>query len=243
MEFGGVKLLTDPVFDPAGGEYVTGPVTLRKIAGPALSPEALGTFDYVLLSHDHHADNLDNAGRALLANAKSVLTTEEGSGRLEGNSLGLRAWQSIDLAAPEGRMLRVVATPARHGPADGDRGPVIGFVFYFLDAPEHAVYFSGDTVWYEGVEEVAQRFSIRAAILNLGAARVPVVGPAHLTMTAVEGVEAARVFENAIVVPLHYEGWQHFSEGREDIVRAFKAASLDHRLLWLAPGRRTPVQL
>jgi L-ascorbate metabolism protein UlaG (beta-lactamase superfamily) len=185
VEFGGVRLLTDPTFDPAGGEYRTGPVTLRKLAGPALSPEALGPFDAVLLSHDHHADNLDHAGRRLLASAKRVLTTPEGAGRLGGNSIGLAAWQSTDLEAPGGRVLRVAATPARHGPALLHRGPVTGFAIFFVDTPQRVVYVSGDTVWYEGIAEVARRFALRAALLNLGAARVAVL-PCHLTMTAAE---------------------------------------------------------
>jgi len=46
---------------------------------PALAPEALSAIDHVLLSHDHHFDNLDRAGRALLPAAKSVLTTVEGA--------------------------------------------------------------------------------------------------------------------------------------------------------------------
>jgi L-ascorbate metabolism protein UlaG (beta-lactamase superfamily) len=75
LEFGGVRFLTDPTFDPSGSEHTTGPVTLRKLQDPALSPEALGTFDCVLLSHDHHFDNLDHTGRALLANARTVFTT------------------------------------------------------------------------------------------------------------------------------------------------------------------------
>jgi len=70
LEFGGVRLLTDPTFDPAGGEYQTGPVMLRKLTGPGLSPQELGSIDYVLLSHDHHFDNLDHAGRALLSAAQ-----------------------------------------------------------------------------------------------------------------------------------------------------------------------------
>lgn len=122
VEFGGVRLLTDPTFDPAGGEYRTGPVTLRKLAGPALSPEALGPFDAVLLSHDHHADNLDHAGRRLLASAKRVLTTPEGAGRLGGNSIGLAAWQSTDLEAPGGRVLRVAAVRGRRRSGSTLRG-------------------------------------------------------------------------------------------------------------------------
>jgi len=50
LEFGGIRFLTDPTFDPGGGEYPNGPVTLCKLTGPAIAPDALGGFDYVLLS-------------------------------------------------------------------------------------------------------------------------------------------------------------------------------------------------
>jgi L-ascorbate metabolism protein UlaG (beta-lactamase superfamily) len=87
--------------------------------------------------------------------------------------------------------------------------------------------------------EIAQRADVRVAFLFMGAARVSEVGPAHLTMTADEGVLVARAMPRATVVPLHYEGWAHFSEGRTDIERAFAAAGLSERLRWLVPGQRT----
>ncbi len=236
LDWGGVRLLTDPGFDPPG-EYATGPAVLRKTAGPALSPEALGRVDGVLLSHDHHADNLDRSGRAFLARAGRVLTTPAGAGRLGGHAVGLAAWQGVDVPAPDGRILRVTGTPARHGPAHLDRGPVTGFVLAFTDAPDHAVYVSGDTVWYEGTAEVARRFAVRAALLFLGAARVPAVGTTEaLTMTAADGIAAARAFPEAIIVPLHYEGWAHFSESREVIARAFDAAGIGSRVRWMERG-------
>jgi L-ascorbate metabolism protein UlaG (beta-lactamase superfamily) len=243
LEIGGLPLLTDPTFDPEGGEYSSGPVTLRKLRGPAVSPEALGPFDYVLLSHDHHSDNLDHAGRALLANAKAVFTTAEGSQRLGGNSVGLKDWQSTDLPTPDGRPLRIVATPARHGPEGLSRGAVNGFVLWLEDPLQYAVYVSGDTVWYPGVAEIARRFSVQVAILHLGAACVPEVGTFHLTMTADEAVEAARSFEHAVIVPVHFEDWAHFSEGREDIARAFAEAQLGHRLRWPERGAAIQVSL
>jgi L-ascorbate metabolism protein UlaG (beta-lactamase superfamily) len=242
VDFSGVRLLTDPTFDPAGGEYPSGAAVLRKLAGPALRPEALGHFDQVLLSHDHHFDNLDRAGRTSLARAATVFTTPEGAARLGGNSLGLKPWESVDVPLPQGRVLRVIGTPARHGPEGLSRGAVSGFVFFFVDAPDRAVYFSGDTVWYAGVAEVAQKFPIRAALLNLGAARVPEVGPFHLTMTADEAVEAARAFAEALIVPLHYEGWAHFSEGAEDIAQAFAGAGMTHRLRWLDAGKPVAIE-
>jgi L-ascorbate metabolism protein UlaG (beta-lactamase superfamily) len=242
LEHGGLRFLTDPTFDAPGEAYTTGPVTLHKITGPAKSAESLGAIDIVLLSHDHHFDNLDHAGRRLLSTATKVLTTPAGAERLGGNAIGLANWQRIDLATKDGRILSVTGTPARHGPPDGDRGPVTGFVLAFQDAPQDAIYISGDTVWYEGVAEVSQRFSIRTAVLFMGAARVRQVGPAHLTMTAEDAIEAARAFADAQIIPLHFEDWQHFSESRNDIDSTFRRYGLSERLRWPEKGKTLQMQ-
>jgi len=42
--------------------------------------------------------------------------------------------------------------------------------FGFTDAPNDSLYVSGDTVWYEGIEEIAGRFNITAAVFFMGAA-------------------------------------------------------------------------
>ena len=243
IEFGGVKLLTDPTFDRAGGDYTTGPVTLHKLAGPALDREHLGAFDYALVSHDHHWDNLDHSGREALKKANTVVTTIDGAQRLGGNSLGLNPWEGHDILVSGGRTLRVIATPARHGPADMDRGPVIGFVLFFTDAPEECIYISGDTVWYEGVAEVARRYPVQLALLHIGAARVPEVGPFHLTMTSDEAALAAKAFSQAAIVPIHFEGWAHFSEGKAEIRRAFHDAGVEDRLYWPRDGETIDIQL
>jgi L-ascorbate metabolism protein UlaG (beta-lactamase superfamily) len=232
LEIGGLRLLTDPTFDPAGTEYPSATSTLHKITGPAIDPDALGRIDAVMLSHDHHSDNLDHAGRDLLKRAGVVLTTSVGAARLGVNSKGLAPWQSIDLPSKEGSVLRVTGTPARHGPANMDRGPVTGFVLALRDHPDLAVYVSGDTVWYEGVAEVIRRFPIRIAILNMGAARVPEVGPENLTFTADEALEFARACPKTIILPLHFEGWQHFSESRRQIEEVFTGAGMENRLHW-----------
>jgi L-ascorbate metabolism protein UlaG (beta-lactamase superfamily) len=243
FEWGGLRLLTDPGFDPPGGEYKTGPVVLTKTAGPALSPESLGRIDAVLLSHDHHFDNLDHSGRRFLERVRQILTTPVGAERLGGNAIGLANWHSIDIPAEDGRVLRITGTPARHGPAHLDRGPVTGFVMAFTDALDRAVYVSGDTVWYEGVAEVARRFRVRAAALFMGAARVPEVGPEALTMTAEDGIKAARAFSDATIIPLHYEGWAHFTESREVIARAFNGAGIGDRVRWMELGATVAVPL
>jgi L-ascorbate metabolism protein UlaG (beta-lactamase superfamily) len=149
--------------------------------------------------------------------------------------------ETILLDAPHGGRLQLTATPARHGPAHGDRGPVIGFLLRWNDELEDALYISGDTVWYEGVEQVRNHGPVRAVIAFAGAAKVQVAGDDPLTLTAEDAVRLARAFEPAVIVPVHYEGWEHFSEGRSELERAFAAAKLSSRLLWLEPGKPTPL--
>ena len=97
-------------------------------------------------------------------------------------------------------------------------------------------------MWYEGVAEVARGFVVRTAVLFMGAARVPAVGTDDaLTMTAEGGIEAARAFFAATIVPLHYDGWRHFSESREVIARAFTAAGIKDRVRWMALGETIAV--
>lgn len=179
LEYAGMRLLTDPTLDSAPADYPTSVYTLHKTQSPALTPSQLGTIDAVLLSHDHHFDNLDRNGRSVLSHAHRIYTTEVGAERLGGGAVGLASWQEVRLAGGAS----LVATPARHGPEGGDRGPVIGFLLR-EHAAAAAIYVSGDTVWYEGVAEVGRRFHPRVAFLNLGAARVAVAGPAPLTFTA-----------------------------------------------------------
>ncbi len=121
IEIGPLRILTDPAFDPAGSRYVTGSKELIKTTDPALAVSALGPVDIVLLSHDHHADNLDRAGRAYLPQAKYVLTTLAGAQRLGGNARGMTTWETAHLFGVDDRRVRVTAMPARHE-SHGDKG-------------------------------------------------------------------------------------------------------------------------
>ena len=83
LELDGLLLLTDPTFDLAGSSYPTQHYTLHKLTGPALAPDQLGIIDAVLLSHDHHFDNLDVTDRAVLRRVPRVFTIRAGAERLE----------------------------------------------------------------------------------------------------------------------------------------------------------------
>jgi len=240
IEVEGFRLLTDPTFD-APGDYKLPHVTLEKLAGPALSAEQIGGVDAVLLSHDQHSDNLDNSGKAFVTKAGRVLTTVAGAKRLGGRAEGLLPWDSTELTAPDGRTLTITATPARHGPAGIEplSGDVIGFVVTPKDADGHSIYISGDTVWFDGVAEVARRFPARIVLPFAGAAQTR--GPFHLTMDTNDTIETARAFPDAVIVPLHTDGWAHFRQSGQDLRASFDTLGFGSRLTMLEPGVATEI--
>ncbi len=67
------------------------------------------------------------------------------------------------------------------------QGDVVGFCLEWAGA-DGAIYLSGDTVWFEGIADVARRFLVETAVLFLGAAVIPAKGRDHLTMTAAEAI-------------------------------------------------------
>ena len=238
IETGGWRLLTDPTFDPPGRTYEFGPaISSRKLAGPAVPAADLGPIDAVLLSHDHHQDNLDDAGRALLSGAGAVLTTRAGAERLGPWATGLEPWDVARLGTPGRPALDVTATPCRHGPPLSRPvvGDVVGFGLRWEGQEHGALWITGDTVLYDAVREVPRRLPIDTILLHLGGVRFPATGPLRYTMTGSEAVELCRLARPRTVVPIHYEGWAHFAEGRDAAEREFAAAPDVARVVRWAP--------
>jgi L-ascorbate metabolism protein UlaG (beta-lactamase superfamily) len=245
IEVGGWRLLTDPTFDAPGKRYFFGWGTMsKKLAGPAIGPDDLGAIDAVLLSHDHHADNLDPAGREWLPQAGRVITTTSGAKRLgDLNATGLDDWQTTRLEAEGKTPIEITATPCRHGPP-GSRpivGDVIGFSLEWDGQRSGTVWISGDTVLYDGVKEVADRIDVGTAIVHLGGVRFPVSGPLRYTMTAEQAVELMELVDPETILPIHYEGWKHFRQGRERAEPVFAASPVADRVRWLAIGEPAEV--
>lgn len=261
VEIDGWRLLTDPTFDPAGGHYDFGWGTASdKLAGPAVPAGDLPPIDAVLLTHDHHGDNLDGAGRALLASVGTVLTTASGARRLASSSAsssaaaasagragpdvrGLVAGQVTRLSAPGKPALDITATPARHGPPLSRPvvGDVVGFAVRRPDDEHVVVWVTGDTVLHRRLRATAEAMSVDVLLVHAGGVRFPVTGPVRYTMTGRRVARLIDLVRPRAAVPVHYEGWSHFQDGRAGLERALAAAAEDtrRRVRWLTPGSPT----
>jgi L-ascorbate metabolism protein UlaG (beta-lactamase superfamily) len=237
VEYGGLRLLTDPTFDDPGEYPTRGTYSLVKTAPPARRPGQVGQIDVVLLSHDQHPDNLDRTGRDVLPGARQVLSTASAGERLGDVVTVLPTWQSLDIETPDGGAITVTAVPAQHGP-DGSEalvGEVTGFVLRGANLP--TVYVSGDNASLRVVREIADRTGeIDLAILFAGGASTPLIPGAYLTLTSAQASEATEILDVASVVVVHTDSWAHFTENADDVRKAFAAAGLSDRLIGCEPG-------
>jgi len=212
LEYGGLRIITDPVLDEPGQNYSFGPwyapkrwfASTRNYAAP-LTVEQLGAIDVALISHDHHADNLDTAGRALLADIPFVVTNPAAARRL--TATGLAAGQSTTV---DGVSVRAVT--AQHGPRFTPQvNQVTGFV---LNADgEPTVYISGDTVLTPALRAQLPTLGADVAIIHCGGVTfpaAPIFGRMRFTMDASHAAEAAALSGAKVVIPVHRSGWSHF---------------------------------
>lgn len=263
LEVGDVRLLTDPVFDPIGARYDFGPwyapatwFSSEKTYRSPVSTTEVGDFDAVLLSHDHHADNLDLAGRCLVADARRVrrvVTTEASARRLArpprgedgpGRGLGLGD-RAVGLSPGETARLGAVsvrATVARHGPSLLPQvHEVTGFLIDVPGGPR--VWISGDTVLFPALRAslaaIAAERPVDVAIVHCGAVgfpRVPGLAGARFTFDAHEAATACRLLDAGLVVPVHRSGWAHFLQPEGELLDVLDREGLSSRTRVLGLG-------
>ena len=94
---------------------------------------------------------------------------------------------------------------------------------------------------YRGLRAVPRRLTVDTMLLHLGAVRFPITGPLLYSLTAAAAVELCASVQPRTIIPVHYEGWGLFTEGRDAVTRAFATApgALGERLHWL-PLRTGP---
>ncbi|KAK1255322.1 hypothetical protein MKX08_009317 [Trichoderma sp. CBMAI-0020] len=241
LQIDNVTFLTDPFFSPSGSEWVRPVVVLKNSQDPAVKPENLPPIDAVLLSHEDHPDNLDEIGRKVLE-GKKVFTTKDGAVQIGDKAAcaGLNPGDKATLVAG-GKTFEIIATPAEHAP----QGECIGFIvtsadFGSTNGLPNAIYFSGDTIYNQDVANSLKGYHISLALLNLGKAAIEVGQSEPLEIT-MDGKQAAQLIKDANVekaVPLHFEGWGHFTEGKGPASQAFDEAGVSEKVFWLPRGER-----
>jgi L-ascorbate metabolism protein UlaG (beta-lactamase superfamily) len=248
ININGFKILTDPTLDKKDGifpQYVSSPLAFsKKYCDPALSNDEIGKVDLVLLSHDHHSDNLDKRGRVFIKTVNTVLSTKDAVKRLKnGNTIGLDNWEEYTVVTDKVPQLKITAIPAQHTNIkrlDKVMGKVIGFAIEWQGQKNGCLYISGDTVLFDGIYELKRRKKVDIAILHLGAGAFPYLKKnLRVTMNGEEAIETTKLLNPNCVIPIHYEGWWHFKQSVKSLKNEIENSEEKDKFLWLTSGVET----
>jgi L-ascorbate metabolism protein UlaG (beta-lactamase superfamily) len=242
IRFAGFTILTDPNFLHAGDHVHLGyGLTSERLTDPAIDIENLPPVDLCVLSH-YHGDHFDQLVEERLDKDLPIITTIHAKGELEGKNfrqvVGLETWEEIEITKGAAS-LKITSMPGRHGPpvVDFALPDVMGSVLDFKAGEGTRLlrmYISGDTLVYEDIKEIPQRFSgIDLALLHLGGTRILGV---MLTMDDAEGVEMIRIVQPEKVIPIHYNDYDVFKSPLGDFRRAAEEAGFGDKIIYLNHG-------
>lgn len=242
IRFAGFTILTDPNFLHAGDHVHLGyGLTSERLTNPAIDIEDLPPVDLCVLSH-YHGDHFDQLVEEKLDKDLPIISTIHAKGELESKNfrqvVGLETWEEIEITKGAAS-LKITSMPGRHGPpvVDFALPDVMGSVLDFKSDEGTRflrMYISGDTLIYEDIKEIPQRFSgIDLALLHLGGTRILGV---MLTMDDAEGVEMIRIVQPDKVIPIHYNDYDVFKSPLEDFSRAAEEAGFADKIIYLNHG-------
>ena len=237
----GFTILTDPTFIHKHEQtWLGGGLHTTRLVDPAIELTDLPPLDLVLLSH-FHGDHFDQVAERELDRSLPIVTTPQSAQDLAErgftNCLPLETWESLDVEKG-GARLRITATPARHGPplVDLVLPDVMGSVLDVATAEGGSarIYITGDTLVIDELKEIPKRFpEIDIALLHLGGTRVLGI---LVSMDARMGLEAMRIIDPALAIPIHYNDYDVFTSPLSDFQEEVRAAGLEERVRYLRHG-------
>jgi L-ascorbate metabolism protein UlaG (beta-lactamase superfamily) len=250
LRYGALTLLTDPNFLHRGQFAHLGYGLLsRRLTEPAVDVRDLPRLDAIVLSH-LHGDHWDRQARRHLDRTVPVLTTPHAARRLRTlhrfpRTAGLRTWKGLALRRG-GDEVRVTALPGRHAGHPVLRRllpPVMGSMLEFgpVGGPTRLrLYLSGDTLVYDGLDEIARRFpTADLAVLHLGGTRLP--GGFVVTMDGAQGAELARRLDPRLILPVHYGDYTVMRSPLAAFLAEADAVGLGDRVVHCGHGQRARI--
>lgn len=242
IRYGGITILTDPNFLHSGERVHIGyGMHSTRLTNPAINFEDLPAIDFVLLSHLHE-DHFDKLVQERLPRDTPIVTTASAARALRRMGFTrvcpLRRWDRVVMRKGD-TSLRVTAVPGTHGPmlVAAMLPDVMGSMLEFhnrQDEGRYRMYVSGDTLAFKDLKHIPRRYhEIDLALLHLGGTRVLGV---LLTMDGEQGVQALRVVNPELAIPIHFDDYDVFRSPLAEFRRAVEREGLQAKVRYLERG-------
>jgi len=221
LEIDGRRVLTDPIWsERCSPSTFLGP---KRFHPPPVSLADLLPIDAVVISHDHY-DHLDMATVKALSSAHFAVPLGVGAHLAKWGIAPDRISELDWGESAQVKGLTLTATPARHysgrNPLHGDETLWASWV---IRGPEHRVFFTGDTGYFDGFKATGAAYGpFDLALIKIGACH-PNWQEIH--MCPEEAVQAGQDVGARLLLPVHWGTFNlAFHAWNEPAERAFLAA-------------------
>ncbi|HEX4965754.1 MAG TPA: MBL fold metallo-hydrolase [Thermoanaerobaculia bacterium] len=232
LRYAGHEFLLDPYFAPKHSRpSFTGRSPNPLVDLPCPPGEIMAGAEMVIVSH-LHSDHFDPEAQRLLPKELPVFCQPGDEETIRGHGFervtpvsGAVTWQGITLTR----------TPGQHGTGVelAEMGQVSGFVF---QAPgEPTLYWTGDTILYEPVQQTIERFRPEVIVTHSSGAMWKGSGP--IVMDAAQTLAVCQAAPESRIVAIHLDSLDHGEVSRDDLRSQARAAGIpDGHLLIPADG-------
>jgi L-ascorbate metabolism protein UlaG (beta-lactamase superfamily) len=230
----GKKVLIDPYLsDSLTKKYATTNKPHTRISERVIDPGLLTDISIVSSSHNH-TDHLDaetlipliknNPGITFIIPEANRDFVSERMQMPREFPVGLTDQQSITV----GEFL-FHGVPAKHNEIERDTEGNCKFMGYIIWFGQWSIYHSGDTLWFEGMEELIKPFHVDVALLPING-NDPARGVAG-NLNAQEAARLGKAIGAGVVIPCHYDMFAFNTADPKDFEAEAKKIGQPYRVL------------
>ncbi|HXV98063.1 MAG TPA: MBL fold metallo-hydrolase [Anaerolineae bacterium] len=198
---------------------------------PCPAEDVVADIEMALISH-LHPDHFDNLAQELLP--KNIQLYCQPGNEPQIKEAGFSNVMTVD-GSVDWHGLTITRTAGQHGNEfwAAQMGPVAGFIFRADNEP--TIYWTGDTIWYEAVEQLVLETEPDIIITHSSGASFEAGQP--IIMDGQQTIEVCRTAPRSIVIATHMETFDFDTVSRQDLRAMAEAAGIKaKRLLIPADG-------
>ncbi|ADB42234.1 MBL fold metallo-hydrolase [Spirosoma linguale] len=236
LQQSGYRVLFDPYLsDSLSRKYADTDKPHVRLSERVIEPGRLKGIDVVTSSHNH-TDHLDAETLLPLIAANPTLTFVIPEANRTFIADRLKTSPDWPIGLNDGQTSSVGpfvfhGVPAAHNDLERDAEGRCRYMGFVVELGGYRVYHSGDTLWYEGMEEVLRPFQVDVAFLPINGNK-----PERRVAGNLNPDEAARLGRSIgakLVIPHHYDLFEFNTADPADFVNACERQGTPYRVMQL----------
>jgi len=239
LKYRNETILFDPYLsDSLTEKYKNTDKPHTRISDLVVHPALLNNINIVTSSHNH-TDHLDaetlnpifennSMAAFVIPEANRAFVVERLKCALD-FPIGLDEKKNVKIGNFE-----IIGIPAAHNTIERNENGQCKFLGYIVKFGAYTIYHSGDTLWYEGLQEILMDNHIDMAFLPINGNKPERKVAGNLSFK--EAAELGKVSKVKMVIPHHYDLFEFNTEDPENFKNACDKIGTPYKILELGEG-------